>query len=79
MNFGVFCFGLLVYWCDVPKTAPQVITACPVIAKYSKDFQAGVLREYDALPANARLRITMKEWYSLRQQVRACRSVGGKT
>jgi hypothetical protein len=70
------CFGFLVMFCSgMEAPAPKKITTvvCPSISAWDKSFQAKLLVEYDALPADSQARIVVQQHIRLREKIRRCR------
>lgn len=58
-------------------TAPSdggAVAVCPTLKTYPAADQASAADELDALPAGAELRVMMRDYAGLRDQVRACRA-----
>lgn len=56
-------------------TVQQVI--CTPLKTYTPEFQAQVLREFEALPKGSALRIIVSDYGVTREDIRRCLALGG--
>ena len=53
---------------------PRIVTVCPPVVEYSREFQARAVEELDVLPEGAAIAEMLSDYAVIREQARACRS-----
>ncbi|QEX18473.1 hypothetical protein FRZ44_37800 [Hypericibacter terrae] len=56
--------------------APSYVTGCPPVVEYGQDFQTRLADELAPLPNDDPIVVVVRDYKSLRDQVRACRGEG---
>ena len=57
---------------------PQVVTGCPPVVEYSREFQARAATEVATLPERTGVAEMLSDYAVMREQARACRMTGSE-
>lgn len=60
--------------CATGGSEPRIVTVCPPVVEYSREFQARAVEELDVLPEGAAIAEMLSDYAVIREQARACRS-----
>jgi hypothetical protein len=60
--------------CATVGSEPRVVTICPAVVEYSREFQLRTAAELDALPEGSAIAEMLSDYAVMRDQARACRS-----
>lgn len=63
--------------CAAAGSEPHVVSVCPPVVEYSREFQARAADELDLLPDGSAIAWMLSDYAVLRDQARACRTMGG--
>jgi len=58
--------------CATGGSKPRVITVCPPVVEYSREFQARAADELDLLPEESAMAEMLSDYAMMREQARAC-------
>lgn len=58
--------------CATGDSEPRVITVCPPVVEYSREFQARAAEELRFLPDGSAIAEILSDFAVIREQVRAC-------
>jgi hypothetical protein len=58
--------------CATGVSEPSVVTVCPPVAEYSREFQARAADELDLLPKHSAIAEMLRDYAVMRDQARVC-------
>ncbi|APH70650.1 hypothetical protein BSQ44_04025 [Aquibium oceanicum] len=58
--------------CATVTSEPRIVTVCPPVVEYSRDFQARAADELDLLPGGSAIAEMLSDYAVLRNQAQAC-------
>jgi len=58
--------------CATGGSEPRIVTVCPPVIEYSRDFQARAADELDLLPDESAIAEMLSDYAVLRDQTRSC-------
>ena len=58
--------------CATVASEPRIVTVCPPVIEYSREFQARAADELDLLPDESAIAEMLSDYAVLREQARAC-------
>ena len=63
----------LVTGCATVDSEPRIVTACPPVVEYSREFQARTTEELVLLPERSSIAEMLGDYSVMRDQARACK------
>ena len=58
--------------CATVASKPRIVTVCPPVVEYSREFQARAADELDLLPKRSAIAEMLSDYAVMREQARAC-------
>jgi hypothetical protein len=58
--------------CATGGSEPRVVTVCPPVVEYSREFQARAAEELDLLPGGSAIAEMLADYSVMRDQAKAC-------
>lgn len=63
----------LVTGCATVDSEPRIVTVCPPVVEYSREFQARAAKELALLPQGSAIAVILSDYAVMREQAWACR------